>query len=110
MSAWDAYPENYRAAEVRQVLMAIRAGECAALIGLSGAGKSNLVGFLYYRCKGIPAFAFVDGNRAQPQTAAGLFRLARLALGDAPEVPAFSIADEIAALEKAAGRQVSETA
>jgi hypothetical protein len=114
MSAWDAYPEDYRAAEVRQVLKAARAGECAALIGLSGAGKSNLVGFLYHRChgphsSGAIAFAFVDGNRAQPQTAAGLFRLARLALGDLTEGPALSISDEMSALEKAVGRRMVET-
>jgi hypothetical protein len=113
MSAWDAYPENYRAAEVRQVLTAARAGECSTLIGLSGAGKSNLVGFLYHRHHGDhhgdPVFALVDGNRAQPQTAAGLFRLARQALGDFPDGPALSAADEMAVLEKAVGRRMAET-
>ena len=45
MSAWDAYPANYREAEVRAILAALRAGECVSVIGLSGAGKSNLIGF-----------------------------------------------------------------
>jgi hypothetical protein len=65
MSVWDEYPREYRAAEVGAVLAAVRAGECVSLVGLSGAGKSNLMGFLANRCggAGLPALALVDCNR-----------------------------------------------
>jgi hypothetical protein len=65
MSSWDDYPRDYRAAEVRAVLAAARAGECVSIVGLSGAGKSNLMGFLAYRCggAGLPALHLVDCNR-----------------------------------------------
>ena len=49
MSEWQTYPAEYRQKEITQILKAVRAGESAALVGLSGAGKSNLVGFLYHR-------------------------------------------------------------
>jgi energy-coupling factor transporter ATP-binding protein EcfA2 len=85
MSAWDAYPEQYRSAEIQHILSAVRSGECVSLVGLSGAGKSNLMGFLFHRVPAQmgdqgPAFVLVDGNRAQPDNAAGLFGLAGQAL------------------------------
>ena len=46
MSVWDSYPANYRAREVQYIHTAVQAGECVAVVGLSGAGKSNLIGFL----------------------------------------------------------------
>ena len=49
MSVWDSFPADYRAREVQFILKAVQAGECAAVVGLSGAGKSNLVGFLANR-------------------------------------------------------------
>lgn len=49
MSDWQDYPANYRETEVRSILNAIRAGESINLIGLSGAGKSNLLGYLANR-------------------------------------------------------------
>jgi hypothetical protein len=92
MSAWDAYPAHYRENEIRSLLAAVQAGECAAVIGLSGAGKSNLIGFLYHRAAAQPgannpAFALIDGNRAQPRTAAGLFQLIGQAVGSAGLAP-----------------------
>lgn len=85
MSAWDAYPDHYREKEVRQILSAVHGGECAAVIGLSGAGKSNLIGFIAHRAgapghAGNPSFVLVDGNRAQPRTVDGLFGLMRTAV------------------------------
>jgi energy-coupling factor transporter ATP-binding protein EcfA2 len=66
MSIWDSYPADYRAREVSAILAAVRAGECVSVVGLSGAGKSNLLGFIAHR---VPIqsnntwFALVDCNR-----------------------------------------------
>jgi ABC-type phosphate/phosphonate transport system ATPase subunit len=54
MSVWDTYPVTYRQNEVQSILAAVRAGECAAVVGLSGAGKSNLMGFLANRADAFP--------------------------------------------------------
>lgn len=67
-SVWDRYPEDYRNKEVQQILRAARAGECTSVIGLSGSGKSNLLGFLA-NCWPLVGelddliFIFVDCNR-----------------------------------------------
>lgn len=90
MSVWDAYPQSYRSKEVRAILTAVQAGECAALVGLSGAGKSNLLGFLANRVSSEkPAFFLIDGNRAQSPTLEGLLRLTAYTLDGeaAPDVP-----------------------
>lgn len=78
MRSWNAYPEDYRAAEVQQILRAVCSGECAAVIGLSGSGKSNLVGFLLNRAKtgqNCPQLAPVDCNRLAEPTATAFFDL-----------------------------------
>ena len=62
MSIWDTYPSNYRSQEVQFILNAVSAGECVSLVGLSGAGKSNLTGFLTHRINNGPCFYFVDCN------------------------------------------------
>ena len=106
MSAWDEYPADYRRAEVSAILTAVRAGECVSLVGLSGAGKSNLVGFLFHRLNNHqPAFALVDGNRAQPRTAAGFLRQAGLACGGSG-----APGDELAGLENAVASRLSISA
>jgi hypothetical protein len=46
MSLWESYPVDYRSREVQSILRAVRAGECVSVVGLSGSGKSNLLGFL----------------------------------------------------------------
>jgi energy-coupling factor transporter ATP-binding protein EcfA2 len=66
MSIWDAYPADYRAREVSAILAAVRAGECVSVVGLSGAGKSNLLGFIAHRVpiqSNTTWFALVDCNR-----------------------------------------------
>ncbi len=97
MSVWDAYPATYRQAEVLAIQTAARAGECSALAGLSGSGKSNLLGFLANRVQQAgpegPAFVLVDCNRlaaSQPgqPPLAGLFELTGAALA-APGVRDF---------------------
>jgi energy-coupling factor transporter ATP-binding protein EcfA2 len=112
MSAWDAYPARYRENEVNRILAAVRGGECAAVIGLSGAGKSNLMGFLYQRIGALaqkenPTFLLVDGNRAQPRTADGLFRLIGQALESSP-VWAEAGVSAIDRLEAAAARRMGQ--
>ena len=85
MNVWEAYPQTYRHSEVSAILAAIRAGECAALVGLSGAGKSNLLGFIAQRVQaaGLPRFVLVDCNRlAQPTLSAFLGLLAGLLGGN----------------------------
>lgn len=105
MANWEEYPENYRADEVQAVLKAVQAGECAAVIGLSGAGKSNFMGFLAQRIH-LPApgprFVLVDCNRLNGELPAALFRLARHSLGDT--IPA---ENELVALEQAIAAALS---
>lgn len=89
---WDDYPATYREAEATRLARAARAGECASVVGLSGAGKSNLLGFVAHRADadGV-AFALVDGNRLREPTADGLFALAARAVAahaPAAEMPA----------------------
>lgn len=47
--AWDAYPQTYRAREMVVLADWIRFGESGSVVGLAGAGKSNLLGFLCHR-------------------------------------------------------------
>lgn len=83
MSIWKTYPSDYREKEVQQILAAVRAGECAAVIGLSGAGKSNLMGFIANRPDVFThPTILVDCNRLQKNSSDELFRLIRRAAGD----------------------------
>jgi hypothetical protein len=96
-SVWDTYPADYRAAEVRASLAALRAGESVSLVGLSGAGKSNLTGFLAHRHSPPEhPLVLVDCNRLAEPAPAALFRLIRRALGDTE-----TAADEWEALDAA---------
>lgn len=96
MSTWSAYPTNYRQTEVQALLAAVHHGECAAVLGLSGAGKSNLLGFLANRAAGALPHCLVDCNRLPEPTLAGFWRLVRRSLepGAAPQP-----ADEFGPLE-----------
>jgi energy-coupling factor transporter ATP-binding protein EcfA2 len=85
MSVWDSYPSDYRADEVRAITAATHAGECVSVVGLSGAGKSNLLGFLAGRQSTAEhAFVLVDCNRLDEPSPAAIFRLIRRALADSP--------------------------
>jgi energy-coupling factor transporter ATP-binding protein EcfA2 len=97
MNVWESYPGDYRAAEVRRICAAVQAGECVSLVGLSGAGKSNLLGFLAHR-QPVPAprFLLVDGNRLPEPTPEALFDLIRRTLGSREAQP-----DAFEALEEA---------
>jgi hypothetical protein len=64
MPGWDDYPDTYRQTTVQAILPALGAGECVSVVGLSGAGKSNLLGFLANR-QSTPALrlTLIDSNR-----------------------------------------------
>lgn len=78
MPVWNNYPPTYRQREVQTIATAARAGECAAIAGLSGSGKSNLLGFIASRLgktealPGVvsphPWFVLVDCNRLPEPT------------------------------------------
>ncbi len=101
MSGWDSYPQDYRFKEVQAILEAVRGGECAAVVGLSGSGKSNLLGYLAQRSGEAPPLVLVDCNRLAELSTAALFRLVRQALGSPDAAP-----DEAAALEDAISRRL----
>ena len=113
MSIWDSYPADYRAREVRAITSTVQAGECVALVGLSGSGKSNVLGFLAHRLgrEGVlpglsgphPAFLLVDCNRLAQPTLDGLFHLVLEALGQ----PAAGD-DVLALLDQALEQALSE--
>ncbi|MEK7784663.1 MAG: hypothetical protein AAB658_04430, partial [Chloroflexota bacterium] len=86
MTTWDAYPTDYRAAEVQAITAAARAGECVSVVGLSGAGKSNLLGFIANRVSALKRrFILIDCIRLPQPAPAAFFRLIRRALYDSGE-------------------------
>jgi hypothetical protein len=107
MPDWTDYPADYRHAEVQNILGAVRAGECVSVVGLSGAGKSNLAGFLSQRAgrEAGQGFSLVDCNRLGSPTPESFFQLTRRALASTLPSPAAEAADpagaELAALEQA---------
>ena len=82
MRDWAEYPDSYRQKEVAVIAAATRAGESVLVIGLSGAGKSNLLGYLAYRLT-TPEhpYILIDANRLLEQTPLALFRLIARSLG-----------------------------
>lgn len=80
MSIWDSYPPTYRQKEIQTILDAVRAGESVSLLGLSGAGKSNLLGFLARRVSWEGRFVLVDGNRLAEPKPTAFYQLAHYAL------------------------------
>ena len=62
MTIWDSYPANYREPEIQAIIRAVQAGECVSVVGLSGSGKSNLMGFLAHRITQGPYFCPIDCN------------------------------------------------
>ncbi len=57
-----SYPEHYRQKERTSLLTAISAGDCVAVIGLSGAGKSNFLRSVMAHISS-PALIQMDCNR-----------------------------------------------
>jgi hypothetical protein len=111
MSIWNAYPPDYRAPEVRALVAATRAGECVSVTGLSGAGKSNLLGFVAHT-QSAPAHAFVliDLNWLPASAAAPEALLSQInrALCDAPaSEPAAAPAPALEALSALVEKRLS---
>jgi len=80
MTFWNTYPPDYRQFEVKQILAAVQAGTCLSVLGLSGAGKSNLLGFIAQRIGPIQpeiGFVLVDCNRLHGSVPDSLFVLIR---------------------------------
>lgn len=84
MSIWDSYPAGYRQDEIQAIQKAVRAGECVSVVGLSGAGKSNLMGYLAHRCPSPPRFFPVDCNDLPAPDSVSLFRAMIESLGGVP--------------------------
>jgi energy-coupling factor transporter ATP-binding protein EcfA2 len=81
MSTWEEYPNDYRLEVVNKIKRATRAGDCVALLGLSGAGKSNVIGFLANRISNEShPMLLIDCNRLIQRTPDALFRLMRRAI------------------------------
>jgi hypothetical protein len=108
MPDWTDYPADYRQAEVQSILAAVRAGECVSVVGLSGAGKSNLAGFLAQRAGAgaSEGFSLVDCNRLGSFTPGSFFQLTRRALGSTGPTTAAEAAHELAALEQAIAQRL----
>lgn len=100
MNPWDRFPAHYRAAECEAILRATRRGACVALLGLSGSGKSNLLGFLAHRQnRDDHPLLPVDCNRLLQHDAWALLNLINQALGASqplpePATPAFQAVNE----------------
>jgi Transcriptional regulatory protein, C terminal len=97
-STWDQYPADYRADETARLLRATRAGDCAALIGLSGSGKSNVLGFMAARLS-TPAhrLCLVDGNALAAPTREALLELIRSRLDPSAADAASAVAAALVA-------------
>lgn len=87
MRVWSDYPADYRATEVEAILAATRAGDSVSVVGLSGAGKSNVLGFVANRMSSDEhPMVLVDCNRLRKHTPEALFRLMRRTLGNRDKV------------------------
>lgn len=60
--AWEAYPQTYRTREIGILANWIRSGESGSVVGLAGAGKSNLLGFLCHRPQVMAERCSQDGS------------------------------------------------
>lgn len=60
---WRSYPVTYRAEALQTLADWIKAGESGSLIGLPGAGKSNLLGFLSHRPEVLHHYLPADFGR-----------------------------------------------
>src|SRR6185369_74816 len=85
---------------------AVKAGDSVAVVGLSGAGKSNLLGYLAERqpAGGQPRYVLVDGNRLADASPAAFLSLMRQAA--APDAMTNLELDALTSLEVALTEQM----
>jgi energy-coupling factor transporter ATP-binding protein EcfA2 len=83
-TSWRDYQAGYRNAEIQRIHKALRAGDCMAVIGLSGAGKSNLAGFLAHSAPAELPMRLLDCNQLATPTRDGLFSALAAAIDSAP--------------------------
>ena len=104
---WASYPNDYRAADVEPIVAAARSGESAAVVGLSGAGKSNLMGFIANRIQVPPvSFVFIDCNRLAQANSGSLFALVQSVLH--PKRPASAPSEGLSAVEHAISTRLEQ--
>jgi hypothetical protein len=106
MSIWSSYPITYRSSEVQALLGAALRGECAAVLGLSGAGKSNLLGFLAQQATTPLTRVLVDCNRLPEPSANGFWQLLHHSLGTEPRAQSV---DGIAGLGSSVARRLESS-
>jgi hypothetical protein len=90
---WQAYPSSYRATQMAVLARCIQMGESGSVIGLAGAGKSNLLGFLCHRPEVLRSYlpqgappvipVLVDMNNMPGDDLATLYRVILRALYEA---------------------------
>jgi hypothetical protein len=95
-SIWDEYPSDYRQQEMAGLCAAVEAGSCAAVIGLSGSGKSNLLGFFAARAVTPVRRILLDANRQSSPGSEGFCTLALRAFG-VDAAPSFQNLEEAVA-------------
>ncbi len=88
---WDKFPADYRSIEVQRITSAVRAGECVSVVGLSGSGKSNLLGFIAHQVAALEGetavkFVLIDCNRLGTLDPPALYTEVRRQLGDTSRV------------------------
>jgi DNA-binding winged helix-turn-helix (wHTH) protein len=84
LGPWADFPVDYCQEQVRDILGWIRVGESGVVVGMSGAGKSNLLGFLASRPDVVQAhlgeaaantcFLLLDANRLPTLTGTSFYR------------------------------------
>jgi hypothetical protein len=106
--SWSAYPNTYRAAEMRQLARWIQTNSSGSVVGLAGAGKSNLLGFLCHRPDALQSYLTpsdksfalipVDLNNLPANNLATLYRVILRAFYEARHQFETSIQETIATL------------
>jgi DNA-binding winged helix-turn-helix (wHTH) protein len=105
---WADFPETYRDEQVSIIMQWIAVGDSGVVIGGSGAGKSNLVGFLAGRpdvlARHLPnqaansCFLYLDANSLPLITTANFYRGLLYTLQDATTTLGPELTTEIAAI------------
>lgn len=113
MGIWDEYPIDYRKQEVEYILKSVLAGDCVSVLGLSGSGKSNLMGYLAnrgYEINPDAHFVYVDCNRLTDITPGTFYRMIHNTVrgGNIPTGEVISNINEFQALEGTISTQLRE--